>query len=69
MMAVDDITLENDEERFSISIAVNNPEVLAEVDSSRSQVDVTITDNEGNYHVLLNTLLLLFYLIHCCCCF
>ena len=52
-MAVDDIILENDEERFSISIALNNPEVLAEIDSSGSQVDVTITDNEGDHHVYI----------------
>ena len=55
-MAVDDIILENDEERFSISIALNNPEVLAEIDSSRSQVDVTITDNEGDHQVYITSI-------------
>ena len=56
IIAVDDTILENDEERFSISITVNDPVVLAEVDSSRSQVDVTITDNEGDHEVYITSI-------------
>ena len=47
MVAVDDLLLEDDREMFSISISLDDSGVLAEIESDKSLVEITILDNEG----------------------
>ena len=47
VLTIDDITLEDYEETFSVNISLDNPPVLANIEDDQSYVDITILDNEG----------------------
>ena len=45
--SINDAILEDYEEDFTISISLDNPNVLADIDTS--EIEITILDNEGYY--------------------
>ena len=60
VQTIDDITLEDYEESFGITISLENPSVLANINGDQSSFNITILDNEGKCGVLQLIMLTLF---------
>ena len=58
--SINDAILEDYEEDFTISISLDNPNVLADIDTSK--IEITILDNEGYYTLIIFATALIMYL-------